>query len=139
MSLGSPTFGPKLNVATYPCEFNDLTVAGCAETFWYTDEGKLTEASGPLQPDGLETQLGVYPLRSPHDAVSQVVGDAVFHGPLGTGTPPVVTLTSSTLVYAVAYSDNGTTLLVPAYVYSGSDGGTYSTLAVSPSLVSSVS
>lgn len=137
MTLGSPTFGPTLNVVTYPCEFNAAAVLGCAETFWYTNEGKLTEASGPLEPDSQVTQLGVYPLVSPHDAVSQVAGNVVFHGPSGTGSGPVVSLTSSVLLYAVAYTDNGAGLLVPAYSYSGSDGGTYSTLAVSPSLIAS--
>jgi hypothetical protein len=137
LTLGSPTFFP--NVATYPCEIDSAAIDGCAETFRYTNAGELTEASGPLSVTGAYTQLGDYPLASPRDAVSGVEFDALSRGSANPTTATVVTLTSSTLVYEVATMTNGSTTLVPAYSYTGSNGGTYTAVAVSPSLVQEAS
>ena len=124
------------NVATYPCEIDGVAIDGCAEIFRYTNAGELTEASGPLSVTGAYTLLGDYPLASPRDAVSGVEFDASSHGSANPTTAAVVTLTSSTLVYEVATMTNGSTTLVPAYSYTGSNGGTgYTAIAVSPSLV----
>jgi hypothetical protein len=137
LTLGSSTFDP--NVATYPCEIDSVAIDGCAEIFWYTNAGELIEASGPLSVTGAYTQLGDYPLASPRDGVSGVEFDAVSHGPANPMTATVVTLTSSALVYEVATMTNGSTTLVPAYSYTGSNGGTgHTVIAVSPSYVQEI-
>jgi hypothetical protein len=139
LTLGSPTFGPDLNVATYPCGIDGVPIDGCAEIFWYSNAGNLAEASGPLSATGPYTQLGDYPLISPRDAVAGVKSDAVFHGSASPTTSTTVTLTNSTLVYEVATMSNGSTALVPAYSYTASNGGTYTAIAVSPSYVQGAS
>lgn len=133
LTLGGASYGR--NYVSYPCEFDGVLIIGCAENFQYTNAGDLLYASGPLDPESPIASIGAYPLISPVQGVAQINQSAstpVSHGP-GPVTLATVTLTTSTVQYATATLTNGTTVLLPAFMYSGSDGGNYSTDAVAPS------
>jgi hypothetical protein len=134
ITLGDPVYASGLNYVTYPCEFDGVAIVGCDVIFQYSNAGTLLYASGPLAPS-TPTELGSYPLTSPRDAVSEVDGDLFIHGSSRASSAVTVTLTSSTTVYEVATLTDGTDALLPAYSYVGSNGGTYTAIAVSPSLV----
>lgn len=131
LTIGAPVYASNLNWVSYPCEVDGVEILGCSENFQYSDAGALLYATGPLDPSGTITSMGNYPLLSPVQAVSRVAAGGVSHGPPPTSTT-TVTLTSSTMEYAVATLNDGTNALVPAYVYMGSDGGSYAAVAIDP-------
>jgi len=87
---------------------------------------RLHLCAGPI------TDVGSYPLSSPRDAVSEVEASTPVYN---SSSPVTVILTSSSAVYEVATLSDGTNVLLPAFSYAESDGGTSTALAVSPSLV----
>jgi hypothetical protein len=136
LTLGLASYGR--NSVSYPCEFDGVAIIGCTENFQYSDAGELLYASGPLDPVSPITSVGSYPLISPVQGVAQMNQSAapLFSHGSGPISPSSVTLSTSTVVYATATLTDGTTVLLPAFLYLGSDGGHYSTDAVAPALLS---
>lgn len=136
LTLGSENRASTLNHVTYQCELSGTPIVGCDLDFEFSNSGKLLYASGPLAPASPIADVGSYPLSSPRDAVSEVESSTpVYHGPQPSSSPVTVILTSSSAVYEVATLSDGTNVVLPAFSYAGSDGGTYTAIAVSPSLV----
>jgi hypothetical protein len=131
LTIGAPDYAFNLNWVSYPCELNGVEILGCSESFQFSNAGELLYATGPLDPSGTFTSIGDYPLLSPLEGVSEVASGGTSHGPPPTSTT-TVTLTSSTTEYALATLVDGDHALVPAFVFTGSAGGSYSAIAIDP-------